>query len=668
MSGSSIATILAAALCSAPSAPATLGSGAVRSYDHGTPQAMAALPMYGKWGGGGAFELIEPQGSWDFDALSTSQRQSPAGCDNTIFNPPGEIFESFLWFPAAGNTHAPRIVSVPIAAACSTEVGGNAVFFDDPQFGGFHPGQVTMISSPEIFAASNGITTGSFVEVHFSMCAPEAMPGAQLQVRSKLRNLQNAIYYTQTDLFPIEPGYSEKVAHCQLATSSITRSIFFEIGVVNGPAPQAGQGPAVDNVRVGARKDGTAGYWKDTPDIHQEGATCQATAFANCLAWWALHGYPELGGEGRDAAERNEDLRLKLVESVHTQHKGDGGVTLYLKSKGVFEGQPPQGDRPQLTHRRYDDELATWTQLLAEWSENADVLLRIQWYRANGTLADPDAAHYLTVNSIEDGAEKKVHVANPWGESTHEPLAEDRDWVYDTLDITLLPGGRIRADNRDLEQNAAGVSDAEYLCVTSINVIKPVQAQAAPESHVELTDDQDAAPAAGTTLNYVITNSGNAAITFFTMNVDVPIESVTSPAGWTSSALPAPYPEGSGCGDQVGGTGVAWQTTGTGVAPGSSLSGFRITVGSEHPLLPASLVWFTRQVNGGGTFGLVTGPVLLDCPEDVNGDLQVGFADLLQILTNWGPCPPPCAADVDGDGGIGFPDLLLVLTSWGPCT
>ncbi len=29
----------------------------------------------------------------------------------------------------------------------------------------------------------------------------------------------------------------------------------------------------------------------------------------------------------------------------------------------------------------------------------------------------------------------------------------------------------------------------------------------------------------------------------------------------------------------------------------------------------------------------------VSCPWDLDGDANVGFTDLLELLTNWGPCP-----------------------------
>jgi len=54
------------------------------------------------------------------------------------------------------------------------------------------------------------------------------------------------------------------------------------------------------------------------------------------------------------------------------------------------------------------------------------------------------------------------------------------------------------------------------------------------------------------------------------------------------------------------------------------------------------------------------------CPADLDGCGTVGFADLLQVLQAWGPCPG-CPEDIDGSGDVGFSDLVTVLAAWGPC-
>ena len=59
----------------------------------------------------------------------------------------------------------------------------------------------------------------------------------------------------------------------------------------------------------------------------------------------------------------------------------------------------------------------------------------------------------------------------------------------------------------------------------------------------------------------------------------------------------------------------------------------------------------------------------LPCPGDVDGDGEVDYVDLLDLLAAWGPCDScdNCPADVDDDCVVGLLDFLLVLTNWGPC-
>ncbi len=57
------------------------------------------------------------------------------------------------------------------------------------------------------------------------------------------------------------------------------------------------------------------------------------------------------------------------------------------------------------------------------------------------------------------------------------------------------------------------------------------------------------------------------------------------------------------------------------------------------------------------------------CAEDINEDGVIGFADLISMLENWGPCGGgACPADLDGSGSVDFADLLQVLGAWGPCS
>ncbi len=58
------------------------------------------------------------------------------------------------------------------------------------------------------------------------------------------------------------------------------------------------------------------------------------------------------------------------------------------------------------------------------------------------------------------------------------------------------------------------------------------------------------------------------------------------------------------------------------------------------------------------------------CPWDLDGSGDVGVSDFLDLLGNWGPCPPngDCPADFDGSGDVGVSDFLDLLGNWGPCS
>ncbi len=55
---------------------------------------------------------------------------------------------------------------------------------------------------------------------------------------------------------------------------------------------------------------------------------------------------------------------------------------------------------------------------------------------------------------------------------------------------------------------------------------------------------------------------------------------------------------------------------------------------------------------------------------DLDHDSDVGFSDLLLLLSAWGPCPeePTCIGDLTDDGDVDVDDLLIVLVEWGPCS
>ena len=53
-----------------------------------------------------------------------------------------------------------------------------------------------------------------------------------------------------------------------------------------------------------------------------------------------------------------------------------------------------------------------------------------------------------------------------------------------------------------------------------------------------------------------------------------------------------------------------------------------------------------------------------DCP-DLNGDGNVGLADLLVVFGDWGAFDS--ASDLNSDGIVDVTDLLIIMDNWGPC-
>ncbi len=77
----------------------------------------------------------------------------------------------------------------------------------------------------------------------------------------------------------------------------------------------------------------------------------------------------------------------------------------------------------------------------------------------------------------------------------------------------------------------------------------------------------------------------------------------------------------------------------------------------------AGTTYYVRIAGWDNAEGTYTLNVTLDIPGDANADLNVGLADLLAVLSNWGTAGP--TGDVDDDGAVDLSDLLAVLSNWG---
>ena len=57
-------------------------------------------------------------------------------------------------------------------------------------------------------------------------------------------------------------------------------------------------------------------------------------------------------------------------------------------------------------------------------------------------------------------------------------------------------------------------------------------------------------------------------------------------------------------------------------------------------------------------------PIIIECPEDINGDGSVNVSDILAAIGNWGGSGD---GDIDGSGIVDVSDLLAIVGAWGPC-
>ncbi|MBX3375340.1 MAG: hypothetical protein KF817_16055 [Phycisphaeraceae bacterium] len=80
-----------------------------------------------------------------------------------------------------------------------------------------------------------------------------------------------------------------------------------------------------------------------------------------------------------------------------------------------------------------------------------------------------------------------------------------------------------------------------------------------------------------------------------------------------------------------------------------------------------TMAWQSEGTGDLDTNGIVDACETPACPADLDGSGHVEFADLLSLLSVFGPCEAPCPADFDGNGAVDFMDLLLLLAAWGPC-
>ncbi len=625
-------------------------------------------------GGGGYGEPVVRGGRWTFDILSEAQRLLPDPCQNTALRPAGDVVVDFAWQPSSDSTVPPRVdfVGPTWYPQASLDVFKGALVFNEPGFGGFLPGQVSLMESPPLFPADLGFGAGP-VELAFTANA-NPVPETLLFVAGVRVMVGGEWTPWEDQEFAILPGPHEyRIPFGPLLDVEAAQ---VRVGVQNADEAQPVEeetGPAVDEARVEEVAEAAPeDIWKYVPDISQgNGAICQGTAFANCLRYWAesnetyeeaLHDDPEASDE-----EKNEELQDDLVEECHENDEGDLGVVEVLRDAGIYRGQDPEGDTDPLEYVQYFDDAATAENFQTAFQACHDVLLRLMWYNEEGELAHPSYAHYVTVAGMEfddDGNIERIHVANPWGDSHHSVDEDNRDDAYETLEVTVDEDGRIRVDNNYMETHAAGVNGAAYMCVTDMGVVRPVSDDEDGPGTALATIKSPAEHMDGlVTYEYTVSNDEATGIGYVGLFVDVPVTNIQAPPGWEAQRAPAYYHNGTDCNREFRAPGIIWRTFTDPVLPGETLSGFAFETDEVWPVRPFAATWYTETEGMFSRFGLITGPVPIgdmDCDGDIDFDDINPFVTALSGQDAYEAAFPGCDwlnGDCDGNGQVDFDDI-----------
>ena len=108
--------------------------------------------------------------------------------------------------------------------------------------------------------------------------------------------------------------------------------------------------------------------------------------------------------------------------------------------------------------------------------------------------------------------------------------------------------------------------------------------------------------------------------------------------------------------------GTSWSIVDPPVVPGAT----SVNRGGGMAVAGACDVWSAGSYTESGFAHTLTERLTgdVDVTGDANGDRQVDFADVLAILSAWGPCEGACPEDLDDNGIVEFADLLIVLANW----
>ena len=150
--------------------------------------------------------------------------------------------------------------------------------------------------------------------------------------------------------------------------------------------------------------------------------------------------------------------------------------------------------------------------------------------------------------------------------------------------------------------------------------------------------------------------------------------SISGDVALVGSIQPVGPDEGDGRADAFGYLGAGWARLNhlTPSDGGEDRFGFSVSIDGDKAIVGAYAWDVGPTGNHGAMYGFdgLASASGCSCPWDLNGDGDIGAADLLALLAAWGTCPPSpaaCPTDFDDDGSVGASDLLELLANWGDC-
>ena len=593
----------------------------------------------GHWfGGGGPDDGVMLSGVWSFDQHSEAQADSVEPCAHGSIGVRGDILDWQGWAPSPESNVLPRVEMMDADWIDPAQfpdgidlgnVGGGVLAFYATVEGepGFLPLQLSLMESPMVDLAALDIPGDPLEFVFSSACAPDPELGL-LEWIVGVRYYDGVAWSPWLDQSaPMTFGANEHGFDLEMIGPWTT--VQFRVGVRNPSEIQllGKKGPAGDKAKAGAKPPSVLDQtWKYVPDITQDTKpTCAGASAADCLAYWAKGGYPEIMPAAADTAKRHGKLRDELIKEIYgadgkvggTGADADnwgGGISSYLKKKGAYDGTPQPNGRTPLIHERKENPSCDY--MRQEFGQCHDVMIFFKWCDDDGkVIKNSDGsvpAHQATLAGLVKTSDGKTtgHAAHGWGKSTDEVTEANRGTAYDQFEIECVDG-KIKMKNEELLKKYKG-KGATHLCVTEINVVKPKpQGFAAPRLLAALTPSPlDKAGRDLIDYAYSIVNDAGEPMNYFAMILEVPFEDVQTPAGWTWQPLPAPFPNATDCNEWLGRSGILWSTAGDPVPPGGVLGGFGFSTSSAYP--PATLggQWYTQTTLGTGLYGFVEGPAL----------------------------------------------------------